>query len=53
MSRWPVSLFTDAAEKLDHRFGWDKMPRPIAMLTLIGIREPPARGEPLRQRPGP
>ena len=25
-------------EALDHRFGWDKMPKPIAMLTLIGIR---------------
>src|SRR5437773_8015634 len=38
MSRWPVSLFNDAAEKLDRRVGWDRLPLPVAMLTLIGLR---------------
>jgi Animal haem peroxidase len=25
--------------KLDHRFGWDHLPLPVALLALIGIRE--------------
>jgi hypothetical protein len=33
-----VSLFTDAAEALDRRVGWDRLPKPLAMLTLIGLR---------------
>src|SRR5262245_34178736 len=32
------SLSSRAAEGPDHRFGWDKLPRPIAMLVLIGLR---------------
>ena len=32
------SLFTNLAEALDRRFGWDKLPRPLAILTLIGLR---------------
>ena len=36
--RWPVSKFNDAAETLDRRRGWDKLPLPVAMLTLIGLR---------------
>jgi Animal haem peroxidase len=35
---WLVSLYDDAAEALDRRFGWDKLPQPIAMLVLIGLR---------------
>ena len=35
---WFSRLYSSATEALDHRFGWDKMPKPIAMLTLIGIR---------------
>ncbi len=38
MTRWPVSKFNDAAERLDRRRGWDKLPLPLAMLTLIGLR---------------
>ena len=33
-----MALLTDLAERLDRRYGWDKLPRPIAMLTLIGLR---------------
>ena len=38
VSRWPFSLYNDAAAALDRRFGWDKLPKPIAMLVLIGLR---------------
>ena len=38
MSRWPFSLYNSAAASLDRRFGWDKLPLPIAMLVLIGLR---------------
>src|SRR5580765_1294995 len=38
VTRWPVSKFNDAAETLDRRRGWDKLPLPVAMLTLIGLR---------------
>ena len=38
MTRWPVSKFNDAAEIVDRRRGWDKLPLPVAMLTLIGLR---------------
>jgi len=31
-----VSLYNSTAEKLDRRFGWDKLPLPLAMLVLIG-----------------
>ena len=31
-------LLTDLAEKLDRRFGWDKLPLPLALPTLIGLR---------------
>jgi hypothetical protein len=34
----PTSLLTNAAEALDRRFGWDKLPRPLALVTLIGLR---------------
>src|SRR5712691_2270366 len=33
-----MSLFTNAAEALDRRIGWDRLPLPVAMLTLIGLR---------------
>ena len=35
---WFSRSYSSLTESLDHRFGWDKMPKPIAMLTLIGIR---------------
>ena len=33
-----MSLYNSTAEKLDRRFGWDKLPLPLAMLVLIGLR---------------
>jgi hypothetical protein len=33
-----MPLLTDLAERLDRRYGWDKLPRPIAIVTLIGLR---------------
>ena len=36
---WFSRLFSSATEAVDHRFGWDHLPKPIAMLTLIGIRD--------------
>jgi Animal haem peroxidase len=38
MSRWPFSAFNQAAESLDRRVGWDKLPLPLALLVLIGLR---------------
>ena len=38
MSRWPITWYNDAAESADRRWGWDKLPLPIAMLVLIGLR---------------
>jgi hypothetical protein len=32
-------LTSSAAEAVDHRFGWDRLPKPLAMLTLVGIRD--------------
>jgi hypothetical protein len=26
------------ADRLDRRFGWDRLPRPVGLLTLIGVR---------------
>ncbi len=36
---WFSRLFSSATEAVDHRFGWDHLPKPIGMLTLIGIRD--------------
>jgi len=33
-----MPLLTDLAERVDRRYGWDKLPKPIAMLVLIGLR---------------
>ena len=38
MSRWPISWYDDLAAKMDRKWGWDKLPLPIAMLVLIGLR---------------
>jgi len=38
VSRWPLSLYNRAAESIDRRRGWDRLPLPIAMLVLIGLR---------------
>jgi len=31
-------IYDWAAEKLDHNFGWDKVPTPLGLLILIGLR---------------
>ena len=31
-------LYDAAAEAIDRRIGWDKLPLPLAMLVLIGLR---------------
>jgi hypothetical protein len=33
------SLFADVTEKLDKHIGWHRMPLPLGMLTLIGLRD--------------
>ena len=33
-----MSIFTNAAEALDRRIGWDRLPLPVAMPVLIGLR---------------
>ena len=38
MSRWPITWYDAFAEKLDRKYGWDKLPLPVAMLVLIGLR---------------
>jgi len=35
---WPLSLYNRAAEEVDRRVGWDKLPKPVAMAVLIGLR---------------
>ena len=31
-------LLTSTAAALDRRFGWDRLPRPLGVLTLVGLR---------------
>ena len=31
-------LLTSTAGALDRRFGWDRLPRPLGVLTLVGLR---------------
>lgn len=38
MPRLLTSLFTDAAGRLDRRYGWDRLPWPLGLMTLIGLR---------------
>src|SRR5436190_9963667 len=38
MSRWPVSWFDDVAERIDRRYGWDRLWLPFAVPVLIGLR---------------
>ena len=33
-----TSLLTDAAGRLDRRYGWDRLPWPLGLMTLIGLR---------------
>jgi hypothetical protein len=39
ITRWPGSLFNRACAALDRRYGWDRLPRPVAIVTLIGLRK--------------
>ena len=34
-----MSLLSRAAAALDRRYGWDRLPKPIAILTLVGLRQ--------------
>src|SRR5262245_20442284 len=38
MPGWLGSLYDRAAERIDRRIGWDRLPLPAAMLVLIGLR---------------
>jgi hypothetical protein len=38
VSRWPITWYDGLAEKVDRKYGWDKLPLPIAMPVLIGLR---------------
>jgi hypothetical protein len=38
VSRWPITWYDGFAQKLDRKYGWDKLPLPLAMLVLIGLR---------------
>src|SRR3954452_22482978 len=33
-----MSLFARLAAELDRRYGWPKLPRPVGVLTLLGLR---------------
>jgi Animal haem peroxidase len=35
---WLVRGFNAAAQAADHRIGWDKLPKPLGLLVLIGLR---------------
>ena len=48
-----MSLLTGVAERLDRRFGWDKLPLPLGAADPDRPAQPPARAEPLRHRPRP
>ena len=34
-----MGLLSKTAEMLDRRFGWDRLPRPIGVLALVGLRQ--------------
>ena len=40
MPRWPVSWFDDIAERIDRRYGWDRLWLPFAIPVLIGSTAP-------------
>ena len=33
-----MKLLASMAEALDRRFGWDRLPRPLGVITLVGLR---------------
>ena len=36
---WLKWAFNRVAEELDHRIGWDKLPKPLGLLVLTGLRD--------------
>ena len=34
-----MGLLSKTAAILDRRFGWDRLPKPIGILTLVGLRQ--------------
>ena len=34
-----MGLLSKTAGSLDRRFGWDRLPRPLGVLTLVGLRQ--------------
>ena len=32
-------ILGDVAERLDHSFGWPRLPKPLGIVTLIGLRD--------------
>ena len=36
---WLTWAFNRVAEELDHRIGWDKLPKPLGLLVLLGLRD--------------
>jgi hypothetical protein len=38
MASFSSKLLAGAAQSLDERFGWHRLPRPLGILTLIGLR---------------
>ena len=38
MASFFSKLLAGAAQRLDERFGWHRLPRPLGILTLIGLR---------------
>ena len=33
-----VKLLASIATRVDHRFGWDRLPKPLGVVTLVGMR---------------
>ena len=44
-------LYDATAEAIDRRIGWDKLPLPLALLVLIGLRNVLREEKSLRHRP--
>ena len=38
MSGFLARMWTSSANALDNRFHWDRMPRPLGIFTLAGLR---------------
>jgi len=34
-----MGLLSKTAAMLDRRVGWDRLPRPLGVLTLVGLRQ--------------